>query len=689
MAKEWDSIQLDPSVDPYISWSLGPGEPYFSAFSELPLLVPTILRLTGITAIELAQRFADPQPGTMVRIPLFYLQPPALLGELAHITAIVTADFFEFVARDDELRSKVSPLVLGPPLAPGTFGPDPEIEPLGTPRGAPEPGTVVVGVIDDGFAFGHERFRLNNGGTRVEYIWLQDGVSIGAGSSVDYGREYRKADQGAEKGIDTLLSDCTTAGILDEDKLYRLTGVVDFTRDGHKTAAQRRAHGTHVMDLACGDDPSKDRRDRPIVCVQLPWRSTADTSGSRLDPFVLDGIRYILDRADRIAIQRGCGPLPVVINFSYGIIAGPHDGTSALEAAIDEIVATRKQGSTSAALEVVLPSGNSHLTRAHAQMSFPNTNDVVNMRWRVLPDDRTSSFLEIWLPPRTGAARMVLTVTPPGGQTSPPLGELVDGEGFVWQPHGQPLCWVIYQFAPAPSPRGRFFVALLPTEFLDVPGELAPPGWWTIRLRNVSPGAVDPVHAWIQRDDTPLGYPVRGRQSYFDESCYVRFDAQGREIEEDAHHAQAALPCHVKRAGLINAIATGAETIVAGGYLRKELRFARYSAGGTPDPAFRRPDAALVSDDSKVHAGVLAAGSRSGSRVAINGTSVAAPQLARWVADQLAAGNPGDRAAVCAKAQLDEGVLPVWKPAFQPERGGCGRMLRDSAFPRERFWDWR
>lgn len=689
MAKEWNSFQLDPTMDPYISWSLGPGKPYFLAYTEpeRPVFVCTILRLNGITASELEKVFDGlPQPGPIVRIPLFYLHPPALLGDLTHINAIVTTDFFEFVATREDLSTKVSPLVLGPPLAPGTLGPKPEIEPPSVPTGAPEPGTVVVGVIDDGFAFGHERFRRANGETRVEYIWLQDGIHIGAGSAVGYGREYRKADQGTQKGIDTLLADCTTAGFLDEDKLYRLTGVIDFTRDGHKAAAQRRAHGTTVTDLACGDDPSKDRRDRPIVCVQLPWRTTADTSGSRLDPFVLDGIRYILDRADKIAIERGCGPLPVVINFSYGTIAGPHDGTSVLETGIDEIVATRKQGPTGVPLEVVIPSGNSHLSRAHAQMAFPSVNDVETTRWRVLPDDRTSSFVEIWLPARTGAARMALTVTPPGGQTSPPLGELVNGAGFVWQPQGQPLCWVLYQFAPAPSPRARFFIALLPTEFLDVPGQLAPPGEWNIRLENLSAGAVQPVHAWVQRDDTPLGYPVRGRQSYFDEACYIRFDAQGEEIEEDAHPEQVASPCHVKRAGLINALATGNQTIVAGGYLRKELRFARYSAGGTPDPAFRRPDAALVSDDSKVHAGILAAGSRSGSMVAINGTSVAAPQLARWVADQLAAGNAGDRAAVCAQAQADEAALPAGKPPLQPERGGCGRMSRNSAFPRQRYW---
>jgi hypothetical protein len=703
MSNEWHSVQLDPGADPDVSWSLGPGKRYFLR-PDGQALLPIVLRLTNIDARQLARSFAGPDK-PIVRIPAFYLSPPAFLGNTEYITAIVTENFFSNAAVS---RMKLSALVLGPPLFAGTFC-APAALPSNPPTGAPEQGTVVVGVMDDRFAFAHERFRLGNGTTRVEYIWLQDGICDGPGSSVDYGREYRKADYGGDKGIDTLLNDCTTAGFLDEDKLYRLTGVVDFTRDGHKAVARRAAHGTHVLDLACGFDPSDNRQDRPIVCVQLPWRTTADTSGSRLDPFVLDGIRYILDRADRIAAQRNCGPLPVVINFSYGFIAGPHDGTSALEAAIDEIVAKRKQVSTNPPLEIVMPSGNSHLVRARAQVSHPNLTDVVDLSWRLLPDDRTSSFLEIWLPYRPGGigpTRMHLTITPPGGPTSPQLGEL-DGSGFAWQPHGQSLCWMIYQFVPAPTSRGRFFVGLLPTHFPDVAGELAPSGFWTVTLHNKSLLAAQLVQAWIQRDDTPFGYPIRGRQSYFDEACYVRFDAQGREIEEDMHPEQVASSCHVKRAGLINALATGgAPTTVAGtiitgaiavgGYLRKELRFAKYSAGGpiTPTrnlplaPNFRKPDAGLVSDDSKVHFGVLAAGSRSGSLVAINGTSVAAPQLARWIADQLAKVNPGDRAAIGARAHAEEVfLLPAWKPPLLPERGGWGRMLRESAFPRQRYWD--
>ena len=45
------------------------------------------------------------------------------------------------------------------------------------------------------------------------------------------------------------------------------------------------------------------------------------------------------------------------------------------------------------------------------------------------------------------------------------------------------------------------------------------------------------------------------------------------------------------------------------------------------------------SDRSYVHRGILAAGTRSGSRVVMNGTSVAAPQIAREIAEMRATGD--------------------------------------------------
>ncbi|MGH7004943.1 MAG: hypothetical protein ACREIP_13435, partial [Alphaproteobacteria bacterium] len=97
---------------------------------------------------------------------------------------------------------------------------------------------VLVGVVDDGIAFAHERFRKRRADgteeTRVEYVWVQDGEIELPNSPVPYGREIRKGVQGPKPGIDALIGDCTHNGFLDEDELYLRAGLFDFRRDFHK-----------------------------------------------------------------------------------------------------------------------------------------------------------------------------------------------------------------------------------------------------------------------------------------------------------------------------------------------------------------------------------------------------------------------------------------------------------------------
>jgi hypothetical protein len=201
-----------------------------------------------------------------------------------------------------------------------------------------------------------------------------------------------------------------------------------------------------------------------------------------------------------------------------------------------------------------------------------------------------------------------------------------------------------------PSGRGVFLIAVNPSAVLEQ-GEgatpVAPFGIWRLKLRDISLEPDEYVNAWIQRDDAPYGYPTVGRQSYFDDPAYQRFDLGGREIEVDDGSSV------VKRSRAFNAIATGERTVVIGGVLRRELRPAKYSAGGPVEQQFGSkqpyrtgPEALAISDDSVVLEGTLAAGTRSGSVGAMNGTSVAAPLITRWIVEQLAAGQKGDRSAV-------------------------------------------
>jgi hypothetical protein len=274
------------------------------------------------------------------------------------------------------------------------------------------------------------------------------------------------------------------------------------------------------------------------------------------------------------------------------------------------------------------------------------------------------------------ANRVDLTIVTPGGvEFTPAIGE-DPSKCYEWRPDQDAVCTVRYIYVPQDTDRGMFLVTLAPTFSLDPNVATAPCGNWTIRLKNAGMVPGQPIQVWVRRDDTLYGHPRRGRQSYFVEEGYKRFDPMGHEEERDDP------ACRMQRGGLLNAIGTGRETVVIGGFLRQEMRAAKYSAGGpiTPPrgaPAAHRdgPDALCVSDDSLVQHGLLAAGSRSGSVVAMNGTSAAAPQITREIARRMAQNRPSDRWAIQALAADSELAWPNDPKKPTPQRGGAGRIL--------------
>lgn len=662
--------------NPYVDWAWNEGFPYYF----LPGLqvaheerMPLLLQLKGISAeefvngvfIEDEERQRQWQASFLIPFPgAEGLAPP---GDMSWVVAMATKEISDTIANLQNVNRHVETVILGRPLDTQSM---PPLKPPPKPKAKPQPKSrttggnppaVVMGIIDDGIAFANERFRILGGphaGTRVHCWWLMDGPTNNflGGYMLD------------KVAIDLLLQGCTDAnGVLNEEKFYREAELLDFRRPNHRSAAFRAAHGTHVMDTACGFDPADQRTDRPIVCVQLPTRVTAAVDNGSLLPYFVLALGHIIACALDIAQKWNVPPLPVVVNFSYGRLEGPHDGTHVVEQVIEAATLLCKDV-LGFPLRVVLAAGNSYLSRIHAQLSFAAAGDAKTLNWRVLPDDRTDSFVEIWLPPPAAGApgsRVTVTIKDPTQHSF-----MID-ETMASVPIG-----AYGKMYYVKTPTRRVFVLILkPTT--DLTGALvAPVGTYEIEVKHTGGlAAGDIVHAWVARDDTLPGFPQAGRQSFFDNRDYERFDYAGRDLEIDNTSL-------VKRESTINAIATGASPIVMGGYLGRETVLAKYSAAGsrTVTPP-RRPDAATVSDDSRVHGGVLAAGTRSGSVIAMNGTSVAAPQIARRVADDLAIGGLGDRAAVQALA-----VTPGTAVALlQPERSGAGGILPDPIVKLNRY----
>jgi hypothetical protein len=677
-------------IDPYVSWALGPGR---RAYFEEGRAMPLLLRLNG----DLAEDFLDGAflMGARRRArwrESFWVLGRRVSGESDGVSrvwacALAPMDIVEAMA-SKSARQAIESVSLGPPLRAKSLR---TLKKIASRRGrrpkgrrvaksvgpAGSPPAVVMGIIDDGLAFANERFLIDVGGvreTRVQYCLLQATGTVLTKSV-----------------IDPLLVACDG----DEELFYRQAGLFDYVVPSlHQSATWRTAHGTHVMDLACGYDPQDQVDDRPIVCVHLPTAVTAaEIPGTTTTPGTLyfhiaNAIQFIIDRALDIAADYGVSVLPVVINLSYGLLADPHDGSGGLEAFIEDKIAEclAVHGGD---LRVVLPTGNSYLARTHAQASFTGVGQKKQIRWRVQPDDRTPSYLEVWLPaPLPLMSRIALTITSPTGATvttseGAPTAHLVGPGGYY--------LWA--DWAPwAPSARARFVIIVQatanPEPSAPLP-QLAPAGTWTVTLEHTGGFApADLVQIWIRRDDQIYGFPLRGRQSYLNHADYERFDHAGRDLEVDNTSL-------VQRQSTINSMATGRSSIVIGGYLGKERVATKYSSAGpnigpllpAPPPPETRgpprwPDAVATSDDSRVHRGVLAAGSRTGSVVAMGGTSVAAPQIARLVAADLAGSGLGDHAAVQGWAEVGMPPSPLKPPDY---RGGAGRIATLSIVKVKRF----
>jgi hypothetical protein len=625
---------VQPRVDPYLEWAalcaLGDGTgPRSSSW------LPVLLRVEGA-----AQDFAE---GSWTResedlrdfdrwcrVPKWYRSPPPGLAGSPWCTAWVTRRFFEQLTGESPLSKRVKSCVVG--WSAGLASPRAE-EAADTCAVEPrvDAHRVLVTVIDDGIAFAHARFRDVAGKTKVEAFWDQRQPSPSPYPAASMVPPYGQALIRTE--INDLLARHTRGGLVDEDALYRGAGNADVGRRGR--------HGTHVMDLACGW-PSSESKTPMVAAVQLPRAVALDTTGHLLAPSVLDALYFTLDLEARL--RKGGDPIPVVVNLSYGIHAGPHDGSSALEMAMDNLIESRN--SAKCPLAIVIPAGNSLLSRCHASVSLSKEQARV-IEWRIPPDHPRTTFLELWLPHKQAACIELKLTTPTGS--------------FVYvQPYGTwcllqggdpnaVLATVSYREAATSlwnASRDMVLISVASTRFTGDTNKVAPAGTWRLEIRNLITADIQ-VDAWIERTDSPYGFARTGPQSRFEDAGYAVYDGTGAPVEEDPHNDSP-----VSRTRTLNGIATGSRTIVVGAARADRRRPARYAssgpaiAGATGVPTRQGPDVSSTSDDVGTRRGVLGAGTRSAGVVALNGSSVAAPQVTRRIAALMSSGVAIDRATV-------------------------------------------
>lgn len=524
--------------------------------------------------------------------------------------------------------------------------------PSPAPRGEPlDEDAVIVAIIDDGIGFANHRFRLSETQTRFEHFWAMRSPSSEGGGGQATGTTLDK------QAIDTLLAACNG----EDERVYRAAGLIDFTKPSDTTPFGRSAppslafgyaHGTHVLDIAAGydwrdPDDAKEVRKRRLIGVQLPAAVVAETSGAGTSVDVKRALDWILAKTRELSPRSPDGKaniLPLIVNFSFGVSAGPMDGKGLVDKRIEEFLEDySNETGDRARCHVVLPSGNGFHSRSVGRVAARELEPERAMAWRVLPDDRTASFVDIWTQETEAGSpqpqQIAVSLEPPRGGPSTRI-KTEPGHILEWVVDGVVLARLYHRVVAREGGKIRenVLIAIRPTEREGHDEPLCPSGDWAIRMEALDLPADSEIELRVQRDDPRTGQSPKGRQSYFSDPAYLRFDPVTGRLPEDGNGDGE----WVSRRGTFNAYGNRKNdpniqpppVIVVGGYTHSDGKPARYTGAG-PTVTREGPGLSAVTEESPSHVGVIASGTYTGSVYAQNGTSVAVPAVVRALADAI------------------------------------------------------
>ena len=645
------------AVDPYLMWARDTAFRYSSGINQTSGTFYSVIIECKVSAAAL-WAWANPRgPRAWIAIPFEYKSIRFDLGRATFCTAQIRRDKLELLLKKNvagfwhhvvrfELAANVSPNKIDPKTIPV-----PIIQ-----SGRP---AVVAGVIDIGIPFAHRdyRSRLPLPGrctiNRMLAMWDQSYGKLGgtASPTFGYGREWSESFVAPPLSTFTMSELLTgVSDVSSEERLYRSLSI--------DIADRSNSHGAAVLGEIAGTRSFAARKSltdaaatTPILAVQLPRATIGYSARASLAVHILDGLRWMLSRIGTMD--------QLVVNVSLGTHAGPHDGSSILERAIDELIKlTSFKRPHVERLAVVLAAGNSREARSHAK--FDLSTKAKSIQFRVLPDDITPSFIEIWLP--LNADVTVALISP--SNVASTANERNDSQ--VLENAAGHVLAAIYRPENIANGNGQMIlVAIAPT----VEG-YAEHGIYKLVL--TANRAVKNVHAWIERDNSmyDLNRP-RGRQSYFVDEQYI---PSGRD-----HKPPPATKSFIERETTLNSYATGKRTVVVGAFDASRGRVAIDSSAGPVrnSRGVLAPIAAGVSEESLWVEGQRVAGTRSGDVSRLRGTSIAAPKVARLLLNQRAAGNraPTAREIVEALARASENaVSPHWEAKPGQNLAGYGRI---------------
>lgn len=516
----------------------------------------------------------------------------------------------------------------------------------------PGPLAVVLGVMDDACPFGHLALASAPGRTRVAALWDQ---SLGPAKPFTPPDGFAYGTQIVQTQLDDLIAKYVDAGHLDEEALYADVAAHQpllFTRVSHATSVatlmagnpdciptHRNAAGAGLPqeDSSClpaGNCAGPPAAQAALVAVQFPREQVDLTGGRWLAVQALDGLRYLADASRQLAPQ-GRRPLPLVTNISYGGVVGAHDGTAMLESAMDEL--SKAHGE----LAIVLAAGNACGTTrdqeavdaldylasgAHARQAIA-PGATAQLRLRVPPGKNFETYLEMWFS-RPEAAHddpqflndgdvQITAISPLGLPLA--LTRCPDIQFDGKSPKTTTAGLLLFPRVSQSLLRSMALLVIAATQISSTRVSSAS-GIWSISVSNQSAQPLI-LDAWVERDIVPGA-------SYGGQAARLMPDVDGQPdgLSDLDTLNNIGTGKHVLRAGSLTALMDAQDRPVISPYSSA----ARSVSVG--------PEFSAVADEGGVSRGIRVSGSLSSSVVRMNGTSLAAPQAARWVAEQLASG---------------------------------------------------
>lgn len=211
------------------------------------------------------------------------------------------------------------------------------------PRVGEDGSKAIVALIDTGFDHLHECFRDGQGRTRIEALWDQrdpagpSPAAQGFSPSFNFGTLYLRDD------IDSLIAANTAPSSL-------------LHSQGHGTHVASIAGGRAVGSFSGGMAPGA-RLIFVIPKLEVDGADPASLGYSVTHVAALEFIKAMAQNLD----------MPVVVNASFGMNAGAHDGSSLLEAAFDEF----SGGGRAPGRTIVKSAGNERGKNGHARIAMP------------------------------------------------------------------------------------------------------------------------------------------------------------------------------------------------------------------------------------------------------------------------------------------------------------------------------